>query len=315
MTKEDRKVLNARQLPLLMVSAWTRARHALEGRTDRTGQRQDNQAGCAQTAMTKALGLSLLFHGAIVIAMILCFGGKPARHQETITVFLSDEEPSGLSAPRKAGTPGGAAILGTPEAASRASARKTQNETHFPQSLPSPPPPVPIRETVREKTAAPEETNVALDGAGPPAPARSPLAGSPGNAGGTGSGASGGEMGRSVGRAPGGGGNFATGSGTGAGEGQPRYLREHYAYIKEIINRNLQYPPVARRMGLQGAVQITFIVLENGFAESVRITRSSGHALLDQAVVKAVRRVQPFPRPPARAELTVPVVFRLENGA
>ena len=105
------------------------------------------------------------------------------------------------------------------------------------------------------------------------------------------------------------------GLGAGSGEGQPSYLREHYAYIKEIINKNLQYPTVARRMGWQGVVQITFVVLENGFAERVRITKSSGHDMLDQAVVKAVQRVQPFPRPPARAELTVPVVFRLENGA
>jgi hypothetical protein len=27
-----------------------------------------------------------------------------------------------------------------------------------------------------------------------------------------------------------------------------------------------------------------------------------------------VQRVQPFPMPPAKAELTVPVVFRLEGG-
>ncbi len=129
-------------------------------------------------------------------------------------------------------------------------------------------------------------------------------------------------MGRSAGRGAGdgaGGGGFGAGSGrglgAGSGEGQPSYLREHYAYIKEIINKSLQYPPVARRMGWQGVVQITFVVLENGFAEHVRITKSSGHAMLDQAVVKVVQRVQPFPRPPAKAELTVPVVFRLENGA
>ena len=102
--------------------------------------------------------------------------------------------------------------------------------------------------------------------------------------------------------------------GSGPGTGQAAYLREHFLYIRDLIMKNLDYPSAARRMGWQGVVQITFVVLENGCAEHVRITKSSGHNLLDQAVVKAVQRVQPFPRPPAKAELTVPVVFRLEGG-
>lgn len=325
MTERCLKTLRAHEIALFIVSIRTRARQARGNCSDWIGRRQGNSAGFSQTRLMKALVFSLLFHVVILAAMIFCFGGKPAKHQEMITVFLSDEEPSRGAASGKAGTSGGAAVLRAPRGADHASTRKKKNEAPSLQSLPSPPPTaVPLRETKKEKTAAPEETNVARDTTGPPAQssARSPLVGGPGDAGGTGSGGGGSGMGRSAGRGAGdgaGGGGFGAGSGrglgAGSGEGQPSYLREHYAYIKEIINKSLQYPPVARRMGWQGVVQITFVVLENGFAEHVRITKSSGHAMLDQAVVKVVQRVQPFPRPPAKAELTVPVVFRLENGA
>ena len=314
MSERSFKTLRAHEIALFIVSIRTKARQARGNCSDRISRRQGNPAGFAQTAMTKALVFSLLFHGAIIIAMIFCLGGKPAKHQEMITVFLSDEEPSRGAASGKAGTSGGAAVLGAPRGTRHAPTR----------SLPSPPPAaVPLREATKEKTAASEETSSA--GASthpsPQAPELSSFAGGAGDAG-TAAGGGDGEMGRSAGRGAGdgaGGGGFGAGPGrglgAGSGEGQPGYLREHYAYIKEIITRNLQYPPVARRMGWQGVVQITFVVLENGFAQHVRITKSSGHDMLDQAVVKAVQKVQPFPRPPARAELTVPVVFRLENGA
>jgi protein TonB len=91
-------------------------------------------------------------------------------------------------------------------------------------------------------------------------------------------------------------------------------MREHFVYIRDLIVKHLQYPPAARRLGWNGAVTVSFVVLENGLARDIRIVKSSGHDILDQAVVKTIRQIQPFPRPPAKAELTVPIVFRLEAG-
>ena len=86
-------------------------------------------------------------------------------------------------------------------------------------------------------------------------------------------------------------------------------------YIRDLIVKNLDYPSAARRMGWQGTVTVTFVVLESGTVQNIRIVKGSGYTILDQVVVKTVQRVQPFPKPPVKAELTIPVVFRLENGA
>lgn len=108
------------------------------------------------------------------------------------------------------------------------------------------------------------------------------------------------------------------GRGTGgSGHGEtnslsPLDLQQHFAYIRELILKNLKYPPVARTMGWKGVVTISFVVLENGAAENIRVTKSSGHAALDRNVVRTIQKIQPFPKPPVKAELIIPITFRPE---
>ncbi len=261
----------------------------------------------------KALLLSLLFHGVIIVAVISCFNGRPLRHQEMVTVFLTAEEP-GARASGKPGKSGGAAVLRAPRGASRHPAGE--------KAVPAPPPtPVPSKEAMKEKAAASGETTPSADMIRPPGRslAPSPPAGGPGVAGGAGSAQGGSATDRSTGRGAGsgtdGGGSgqgFGAGTGSRPGTGQS-YLKEHFVYIRDLILRNLTYPSSARRMGWQGTVTITFVVLESGVAQDIRIVKGSGYTILDQAVVKTVRQVQPFPKPPVKAELTIPIVFRLEG--
>ncbi len=273
--------------------------------------------------MTGALLLSLFFHGVIIVAMISCFAGRPLRHQEMVTVFLTQDEP-GTGASGRAGKSGGAASLRESQGANRHSAEKKKVQTSSPRSLPLPPlTPVPVRESVKQKTTAPVETDAAPDTTRPPGQSLtpSPLVSGPGDVGGTGSGGGGDSIGASTGRGAesgtvggGSGPGFGTGTGSGAGSGQAAYLREHFMYIRNLIMKNLDYPSAARRMGWQGTVTVTFVVLESGTVQDIRIVKGSGHTVLDQAVAKTVQRVQPFPRPPVKAELTIPIVFRLEGG-
>jgi|LQYC01.1.fsa_nt_gi protein TonB len=105
------------------------------------------------------------------------------------------------------------------------------------------------------------------------------------------------------------------GSGTGgvsADALRKRYLSEHFAYIKNIIQENITYPARAQRMGWQGKVIVDFIIMENGNASTITIAQSSGFEILDDNVIKTVEAVAPFPKPPVRAELRVPIVYRLE---
>ncbi len=90
-----------------------------------------------------------------------------------------------------------------------------------------------------------------------------------------------------------------------------RYLRQHFDYIKELVQKNITYPAKARRMGLTGRVVVSFTVLENGHVANVRILDSSGHDLLDNNVLETVKAVEPFPKPPVSAELRIPIFYRI----
>ena len=112
-----------------------------------------------------------------------------------------------------------------------------------------------------------------------------------------------------------GGGLGGSGNGTGgisADALRKKYLSEHFAYIKNIIQENITYPARAQRMGWQGKVIIDFIILENGSASNIKIAKSSGFEVLDDNVIKTVESVAPFPKPPVKAELRVPIIYRLE---
>jgi periplasmic protein TonB len=127
---------------------------------------------------------------------------------------------------------------------------------------------------------------------------------------------------------PGGGDQSARGTGVGEGGGwggsgngsggisadalRKKYLSEHFAYIKTIIQENITYPARAQRMGWQGKVIIDFIIMENGNATDIKIAQSSGFEVLDDNVIKTVEAVAPFPKPPVRAELRVPIIYQLK---
>ena len=120
------------------------------------------------------------------------------------------------------------------------------------------------------------------------------------------------EQGSSAPEQGGSGSSSGSGAADGADGGKKQYLERNFGYIRDLIVKNLKYPSVARRMGWKGSVTVAFVILENGNTEAIRVTQSSGHDLLDQSVLKTVRALQPFPRPPVRAELIIPIAFRLE---
>lgn len=90
-----------------------------------------------------------------------------------------------------------------------------------------------------------------------------------------------------------------------------RYLKEHFTYIRDIITRNISYPFMARKMGWSGKVTVSFVITEDGSVRDVKIIESSGFDVLDRNAADTVRKVSPFPRPPVKAEVIVPVVYRL----
>lgn len=91
-------------------------------------------------------------------------------------------------------------------------------------------------------------------------------------------------------------------------------LSNYDGKVRSKLNRAFRYPPQAKRERLQGVAQVRFTLSANGSASNVRIAKSAGSPILDQAALEAVRRASPFPRIPEAAGLssrtfTVPMQF------
>ena len=84
-----------------------------------------------------------------------------------------------------------------------------------------------------------------------------------------------------------------------------------------LNNAPPRYPAVARRMRMQGTATIRALVGTDGHPQRVRLEKSSGVELLDDAALEAVQRWTFVPArqgaTPMAAEVDVPLRFRLEG--
>ncbi|KFB09815.1 TonB family protein [Nitratireductor basaltis] len=85
--------------------------------------------------------------------------------------------------------------------------------------------------------------------------------------------------------------------------------------VASRLRRALKYPREARRQKLRGEVRVSFTVNRNGGVSGIRVVRSSGSSILDQAAIATVQRAAPFPRIPAQAgrnswPFTIPLAFQ-----
>lgn len=103
----------------------------------------------------------------------------------------------------------------------------------------------------------------------------------------------------------------STGKDTATAGGQ--YLQKNYDYIRKHIMESLTYPAMAQRMGWRGQVLVSFIINVGGDVEDVTIMSSCGHEVLDTNVVKTIHRAAPFPKPPERAQIILPIVYDLKS--
>lgn len=92
------------------------------------------------------------------------------------------------------------------------------------------------------------------------------------------------------------------------------YIKENYALIQNSIQKMIHYPRMARKMGWEGKVVVCFEICKDGHIENMRIIESSGSKVLDKNALEAIKQAAPFSMPPAKAELTVPVIYRLRDA-
>lgn len=71
------------------------------------------------------------------------------------------------------------------------------------------------------------------------------------------------------------------------------------------------YPPEAIARGLEGEVRLIIVLADDGSISDVQVAASSGHALLDNAALKAAWAMGRLPGSTVR-QLILPVSFRLQ---
>lgn len=76
----------------------------------------------------------------------------------------------------------------------------------------------------------------------------------------------------------------------------------YFTSVREAINLRLDYPPLALDNKWEGRVILEFFILANGQLEEARVISSSGHSVLDDEAVRAVRAASPFQPIPTRIQ-------------
>lgn len=84
----------------------------------------------------------------------------------------------------------------------------------------------------------------------------------------------------------------------------------------KALERHKDYPSSARWRRAEGVAMLRFSIRRDGTISAWRVERSSGHADLDEAVERMIRRASPLPAPPANlpgdpVEWVVPIRFSM----
>ncbi len=90
------------------------------------------------------------------------------------------------------------------------------------------------------------------------------------------------------------------------------YVKAHIAEIMSLLRKNLYYPRMARKRGIQGKVMVRFELLENGDIENITIIESGREILADAAVTTIERLEGKFPLPSETLILHVPIMYQLK---
>jgi protein TonB len=89
------------------------------------------------------------------------------------------------------------------------------------------------------------------------------------------------------------------------------YIQEHINEIMALLKKNLYYPRLARKRGIEGKVLVRFELLTNGDIENITVLETEREILARAAVMTIERLEGEFPLPEEVLTLTVPIVYQL----
>jgi TonB family protein len=87
--------------------------------------------------------------------------------------------------------------------------------------------------------------------------------------------------------------------------------------LRALIQKNLNYPEMAKIRGLQGTVEIEILISSDGELITVVVMKTSGHQTLDQAALNSTKKIRTFEKfgnniPAKQWRFKLPVAFILE---
>lgn len=90
--------------------------------------------------------------------------------------------------------------------------------------------------------------------------------------------------------------------------------RADFSYIRDMVYGNIRYPERAKRKGLEGKVEVSFVILENGVTSEIEVVATSGHEILDNSAVEGVARTRVRKVVPYKRQIRLPVRFELTQS-
>lgn len=86
---------------------------------------------------------------------------------------------------------------------------------------------------------------------------------------------------------------------------------ELFIMIKSIIDKNNQYPRMARKRGIEGSVVVEFVLFKNGDISDIKIL-TKAHKSLNQSAVNAIKRsYKDFPSMDNNVRISITISYEL----
>lgn len=87
---------------------------------------------------------------------------------------------------------------------------------------------------------------------------------------------------------------------------------QDYAFLRKLIEKNLDYPYLARRNGYQGTVVVSFVI-DKGAFKDILVAKSSGYAILDKTALEAVKKIEHYVNISKNVKIVLPINFTLNT--
>lgn len=109
--------------------------------------------------------------------------------------------------------------------------------------------------------------------------------------------------------------NSGSGENTSSG-GRPGSATSYFAALQAWLEQHKEYPVAARRRRSEGTALLNFTMQRDGRVVQAKILRGTGSGVLDEEVMRMIRRASPLPPfpddfPQSELTLSVPVLFQL----